>query len=217
MREVAVRPAHLPDALVRCLPVRFQEVQQHLLETPGRLVGIDPFPPGQVQRVHHLSVDVELELSRRGVADPDRRRALIARQPVELELGEAPFTGGPVHDLHLLRRPGDGAQEPVAPGARLLGVAGGQQRVQAEGRVTQPAVAVVPVPHSAKLLGQGRCRCRDDPTGRCVCERLQDEQRASDLITPLPLDFCLVRPLLPPGLGFGKRGFGVEALGRARL
>ena len=41
--------------------------------------------------------------------------SLVARQPRQLEFGQAPLAADAVHDLQLLRAAGDGAQQPVAP------------------------------------------------------------------------------------------------------
>ena len=90
--------------------------------------------------------------------------------------------------------PADGAQQPVAPGARLVGVAGVEQREQRERGVAQPAVAVVPVAHAAELLGQRGRRRGDDPAGRRVGERLERDQRADDCLAPLALVGAAVRP-----------------------
>ena len=60
-------------------------------------------PVGLVKCVGDLAVDVELELPGGGVADPHRLRALVAREPVELELGQPPLAGQAVHDLEVAR------------------------------------------------------------------------------------------------------------------
>ena len=72
-----------------------------------------------VERVDHLAVDVELELLARRVADADRRGALVAGEPRELELGEAPLAGDAVHDLQVAGIAGDRAEEPAPPLGRL--------------------------------------------------------------------------------------------------
>src|ERR1700722_8801591 len=126
MDEVPARPADFPDALVRLVPVLFQEVQQLALQAPDVLVEGESGLPAERQRVDHLAVDVKLALVDRRVADPDRRRALVAWQPAGLPLGEPPFTRDPVHDLDVPRIPGDGPAEPFLPLVRLAGEAGPQ-------------------------------------------------------------------------------------------
>ena len=147
--------------------------------------------------VGDLAVHVELELRRGRVPDPDGLRALVPGKPSDLVLGEAPLARGPVHDLELIGRSGHRAQQPVAPSPRLLVVSEADERVQRERRVTQPAVAVVPVAHAADPLGQRRGRRRDDPAGRRVRERLERDRRAVHQLR-VALVGARLRPLAPP-------------------
>ena len=135
-----------------------------------------------VDRVEDLAVDIELELRRRGVADPHGGRPLVARQPVELALVQAALPREPVHDLDVGGVAGDGAQEPLAPRLGLLARAGLQHREERQRGVAQPAEAVVPVALAADPLGQRRGRRGDDPAGRRVRHRLQHDQRLVDLL-----------------------------------
>ena len=100
---------------------------------------------GLVERLGDLAVDVELQLRRGGVADPHRPRPLVAGQPLELPLVEAPLAGDPVHDLQLAGIAGDRPQQPLAPRLGLVAVARPQHREQRQRRVAEPAEAVVPV------------------------------------------------------------------------
>jgi hypothetical protein len=69
VREVAPRTAHLPDALVRLLPVVDHEVNQVPGQRPRFVVErAHAELPRQMERVEHLAVHVELEL--RGGALP---------------------------------------------------------------------------------------------------------------------------------------------------
>ena len=72
-----------------------------------------------MQRVHQLAVDIELQLLVGGVADAHRPAVLVPGQPRQLVFGQPALAGDAVHDLHLRRMAGDGAQQPLAPGARL--------------------------------------------------------------------------------------------------
>ena len=120
---------------------------------PGVVRSRETLTSRLVKRVDDLTVDVELALIRRAVSDPDGLRALVAAQPGELELREPSLAGDAVHDLDILGRSRDCAEEPISPVARLLHVAGPDQSEQGEGRVAEPAEAVVPVPHAADPLG----------------------------------------------------------------
>ena len=149
-----VRSANLPDPRVLEPPPVDEPLEQLPHERPGRVVRRRAVRARLVERVEHLPVDVELELRRGGVPDAHRLRALVARQPVELVLVEAALAGEPVHDLHVGRVAGDGAQEPVAPPDRLVAVARAQHGEQRQGRVAEPAEAVVPVADAADVLGR---------------------------------------------------------------
>ena len=98
---MAARPSDFPDSLVGLGPCCFQEREQSLLQRPRIVVGRDAGSSSEMQRVHHLSVHVELQLTDGGVSYPHGPRLLIARQPWQFELGQPPLTVYPVHDVQL--------------------------------------------------------------------------------------------------------------------
>ena len=55
----------------------------HLLETPGVLRRVELELSPDMQRVHQLAIDVDLQLVVGAVADAHRLRFLVALQPVE--------------------------------------------------------------------------------------------------------------------------------------
>jgi hypothetical protein len=82
---------------------------------------------GEIDRVHRLAVDVELQLVGGAVADPNRARAAVALEMVEDLLLQVRGAVDPVHDP---QRPGgparllpDSIPEPTPVGRGLLGVA----------------------------------------------------------------------------------------------
>ena len=171
--------AHFPDAVVRLAPrsaSRCSSSARWNAQSASR--DCEPALARLVEGVHHLAEDVELQLAVGGIADAHRLRALVARQPRQIDLRQPPLAGQAVHDLDLRGRAGGGAQQPVAPGAGLVVVAGVHQRQQRQRRVAQPAEAVVPVARPADLLRQRRRRRGDDAAGRRVGQRLQRDQRA---------------------------------------
>ena len=105
-----------------------------------------------VERVHQLTVHVELQLGMRGVAGPNRLCAFITSQPAHLPFQQPPLTHDTVHDLHVGRRSRRCAQQPIVPRGRLFGVAGVHQREQRERGVAQPAEAVIPVLRTTELF-----------------------------------------------------------------
>src|SRR6266516_2550571 len=103
-------------------------------------------------------VDVELQLGRRLVADAHRRRAHVALQVPELLLGQVLAPVDAVHDLQRARLALGGVAEaplqPIHERAGLLGEPEPEQRVEREGSVAHPRVAVVPVACAAEPLRQ---------------------------------------------------------------
>ena len=153
MGELSARAAHLPDPLVGLAPDALEALEQAPAERPGVVRRRQPRRARLVERVQDLPVDVELELSCGLVAGPDGPRPLVALEPGELELGEPPLARDPVQRLRPVGRARDRAQEPVAPGARLVVVAGSHQGEQRHRRVPHPAEAVVPVADAAEASG----------------------------------------------------------------
>ena len=194
--------ADLPDALVGLLPDPLDEVDDHRQLIPrNRRVARDAARARLVERVERLAVDIELELVVRPVADANRRGLFVARQPRQLDLGEAVLAAHAVHDLRVRRRAGDRAQQPVHPRARLLGVATEHQGVERERGIAQPAVAIVPVANATELFGKPGRRRRDDAAGRRVRQRLQRDQRTDHGVAVRAVVLALGRPLAPVALG----------------
>src|SRR5436309_6650754 len=102
--------------------------------------------------VGDLTVDIELKLPGGGVANADRTRGFESRQPRYVPFRQPPFAADAIHDLQLIRPPGDGAYQPVSPRARLFVVTGSSECQQREGRIRQPAIALVPVTHATGLF-----------------------------------------------------------------
>ena len=188
--------ADLPDSFVRLLPDRL-EVFEKRCERVAEIVGRDAGDAGLVHRVHDLAEHVELQLVGGPVADAHRTRPTEPLEPVELELGQPPLTAEAVHDLQLVGVPGAGSQQPVAPVCGLGAEPGLDERIQRERRISQPAVAVVPVPGPARGLGQRGGRRRDDRAGRGVGEALEYDGRRRDFLGPGPVVGDPVGPLAP--------------------
>src|SRR5689334_8148032 len=111
------RTAHLPNSFVPLRPCPFDILGERALQPPGIVVGFDAGAPGEMERVHDLAVNVELELVGCRVADSDGRGAFVAGQPVELELRQTTLSHDAVHDARLGRLTGDRAEQPLAPRA----------------------------------------------------------------------------------------------------
>src|SRR5215467_3781065 len=153
MGEMLRIAANLPDAMVRLTPTLFQVMQNRLLKRPARFGWSQGALPRLMQGIEQFTVDIDLNLPMRVVADPHRGRVLISRQPRNLEFGETALSGESIHDLHLAGTAGDGAKEPVPPIARLVEIAGVHESEQRPGRVPQPAITIVPVALAAHFFG----------------------------------------------------------------
>ena len=193
--------ADLPDPLVLARPVVADPVHQPAEVFPsvvaeGRAVLVE-----QVDGVHQLAVDVELQLAVGGVADPHRARAAIALQVRQLLLDQIGPAVDAVHQLQgtvasgLVLVPAGG--QPVHEPGRLLGEADPHQGVQGEGGVAHPGVAVVPVPHAADALGQAGGRRGDDGPGRLVGQQLERQGRALHDLAPAAVVGAVGQPALP--------------------
>ena len=206
MREVLPGRAHLPYSFVRFRPDRGNVIGQLALHGPGCFSRRQSREARMMQRIRHLAIHVELVLTRRGIADAHRARTFEAGQPGDFPFGEAPLTADAVHDLRLRGRSRQRANQPVPPALRFGDIACVEQRQQCERRITQPAIAVIPVPCTAEMLGQ-RCRSRGyNPSGRVVDECLEGHQRAEHRIAPGALELALASPFFPITFGVGQRG-----------
>src|SRR5699024_10311491 len=100
------------------------------------------------------------------VPDPYGSGVLVTVEPRQLQLGNPACPVHRVHDLQARWITSDRPEEPIAPCCRFGVIAGVEQGVEGERRITQPAVAVVPVPDATDLLRQGRGGGGDDSAGR---------------------------------------------------
>ena len=174
--------AGLPDPLVGLPP--------DLRRALGLRLDDRPQPPRQTlrvtrveqDRVEHRAEDVVLALVEGAVADPHRSRARVAGEVVAGRLGQVAAAVDPVHDL---QRPvlgrldvGDELHELVGLPVEVEPV----QRLQREGRVAHPGVAVVPVALAARRLRQRGGERRDRGAGRHVREPLDRQRRALERV-----------------------------------
>ena len=174
--------AGLPDALVGLAP--------DLRRALGLRLDDRPEPPRQPlrvarveqDRVEHRAEDVVLALVEGAVADPHRPRAGVAGEVVARRLGQVAAAVDPVHDLQraVLGRldVGDELHELVGLPVEVEPV----ERLQREGRVAHPGVAVVPVALAARRLRQRRRERRDRRAGRHVGQALDRQRRALDRV-----------------------------------
>src|SRR5205807_9980045 len=113
----------LPDPLIRLAPLLQDDATHPGEEVPQDLVDLTAVPAKEPGAVEQLAERVQLELVRRPVADPNRPRAPVALEPVELDLGQQPLAADAVHDLQLARPARGRAPQPFHVRVRLVRVA----------------------------------------------------------------------------------------------
>jgi hypothetical protein len=158
---VLSRPAHLPNSLVRLAPDGFEVIKESAPDRRRPRDRRQAVQTGLKYCVGDFTVDIELELDGGGIANGRGTRAIEPGEPRHLPFDQASLPSKSVHDLQLIRTAGDSAQQPVPPFPCLVIIAGAPERQQCERGVPQPAVPVIPVAHTAGLLGE-RCRRRGE-------------------------------------------------------
>src|SRR5215212_1661157 len=197
--EVPPPASDLPDSLIFTSPVVADPVDQ-----PAQ-VGPQLVPDGvtvlvvEVDSVHQLTVDVQLQLVVGTVADPDRPRAPVALQMLQSLLGEV---APPIYAVHELQRAVRlrlvaAVLEPAHERLSLLGEPDAQETVEGEGGVTDPGVTVIPVALPSYTLRQAGSRGRNDRPGRLVSEKLQHQGRAVNHLAPAARIRALREPVAP--------------------
>ncbi len=194
--------ARLPDPLVGMGPGgdrRFDLVADQL--PVGRRAGSTQRLLVQVDRVEQGAPDVVLALVVGAVADPHRARPAVAAEVVERALGQVLLAADPVHDLQVGVFAAD-VDDEAHEVARLLVEAERVQGPEAEGRVADPAVAVVPVAFASRSLRQRGGRRGEDRPGRRVGEPLQHQGRALQVDAPGVVgEVAVAQPVAPELFG----------------
>src|SRR2546426_8334905 len=112
---------------------------------PILLVHLAAEPAVEMRRVHHLSIDVQLKLRVGAVADTNRPRSPVAFELNQLELGQPSLAADAVHQLEVAGPAHCAPFQPVLKRFGFLAVAENEERVEREGGVAYPGVAIIPV------------------------------------------------------------------------
>ena len=146
--------ARLPDALVGLVPVRAHPLDDAGQVAPRVVVDRPSVLVEEVDGVHQLAVDIELKLLGGRVADANGGRSRVALEVREHLLGQVGAPVDAVHDLERARGVFLAFAKTVGePAHERLGLLG---ETEAQKRVADPGVAVVPVALAAELLGEAR-------------------------------------------------------------
>src|SRR6266404_4843677 len=99
MQELPGPAAHFPDTLIRTPPIVPQPLQQTLNILPSAVRDRFTVFIREVDGIHHLAVNIELQLLVSAVADPNRPRILVTAKMIQRDFLEIPSAVHAVHDL----------------------------------------------------------------------------------------------------------------------
>src|SRR6516225_11555610 len=155
--------------------------------------------------VGNLPEDIDLQLLCSRIADEYGQGVLIASEPRDDQFRQPVLSADAVHDLHLTRAAGYGANEPVSPYLGFVVVSQMDEGQERKGGVTQPAKAVIPVPRAGQTLGKGGRDSRNDPARWDIGQSLQRDQRTLDNAGPRSDVGTTTDPLAPKLCGSFQR------------
>src|SRR5437588_12625417 len=112
-----------------------------------------------------------------------------------------------VENLHLRRAARDRAQEPGSPRTRFFDKTCTRQCEKREGRIAQPAEAIIPVAYTADFFRQRRRRRRDDAASGLVGKAFKNDERPHDSVAPFAAILAASSPVSPIFLGVPPRLF----------
>src|SRR3954452_9213714 len=150
--EVPWACAPLPNAAVRLLPALGRGVGDVDDEAPVVVIRLVTALIPAPALLDQLAEDVELRLLGGLVPDPHRLRSAVSIES-EVDLLLAALATDAVHDLQVLGIPSRAALDEAPEGVGLAVATEIAQRARGEGRVADPAVAVVPVALALLDLG----------------------------------------------------------------
>src|SRR5215468_7386975 len=99
MQELPGSTAHLPNTFVRTPPIVPQPLQQTLNILPFRMGDGLAVLIGEINGIHHLAINIELELRVGSVTDPNRPRIFVTAKLIQRDLFEILPAVYAVHDL----------------------------------------------------------------------------------------------------------------------
>ena len=190
--------ADLPDAAVRLAPV-FEGMLDLLAgDLPDPFVEPVARPGVQVDRFEHGPPYVVLLLLVGGVPDPHRARVLVSLQVVEHPFGEIRGAVDAVDDLQVAAVTFGQVRDEGEVVVGLPVEAQGVQAPEREGGITDPAVAVVPVPLPARGFWQGCGGRRGDGAGRGERQALERQRAPGEVAAPAVVgEVAPGQPVLP--------------------
>src|SRR5215207_3176119 len=201
--EVLGLAADLPDSTVGFTPMLERSLDLAGEQWPEAVVEAITRARVEPDGVEQHAPDIVLCVVPGVVADADRAGAVVTGKVVERLLVELCAAIDAVHDLKFLVLDPIGYEVEVV--ARFPLAAQGGESPEHEGRVAQPAVAVVPVALTAGCLGQRGRRRGDHRPGRSVGQPLQRERGPLQVDLPGVIrEATAACPLVPEGPRLGQ-------------
>src|SRR5579872_709099 len=163
MKEFLWSAADLPDSLVCPLPVLSKPFEDALNILPAVVGNGSAVFIRQVNRIHHLAVNVELKLLIRSVSDPHRARVFVSGKILETAFVQLFAAINSVYNLQRspLRIVAQATFQPADECLGFLDDTKSNQGVKSEAGVAQPCVSIVPVADPANCFRQSKCRRGD--------------------------------------------------------
>ena len=172
-----------PDARIRRAPVIAAPIGQICEHSAGPRIEHVPLVRVSKDGVEEVAVGPQLDLGGCSVAVPDRSRLTIARRrKVRLAARSGPVQG--VEDTEFGAVSPHGVQDPGHRAVGFLVQAEADQRIDGEGRVAYPGVAVVPVLVPADPFRQRGGDSGGDGATRLGDQRLQRQSGAGGHRSP---------------------------------
>ena len=195
--EVPPLTAHFPDALVGLAPPFTDQLAQ--LDERLLCAAVEGTAAAHQVRggADHLSVEIQLPLGGRLVADADRSGAAVTFEVGQFPLAHRRAAVDVVQHVQLGPRSAGRIQKPADERLCLLAVAEPEESARGEGSVAQPAEAIVPVQIASQALGQGGGGSGEDRAGRGVGEELEHQCAAHHLVAVRPAVGGAGRPVQP--------------------
>ena len=207
--------APFPDPRIGLGPDILQTAGQ--IADQSRIVTADAMLAGEVERIDDLAENIELQLAAGAVAEPYRPCVAETGEPIGLPLHGMATAVDAVERLDRDRFARQRAPQPFDPLSCFVVMPGAQEREQREGRISQPAKAIIPVPYPARAFRQGSGGGGDDAAGLVAHQPLEDDQRTPDQIIGIPRIIRFCGPIRPLSLGFIEDGLWINRVRRSGI
>src|SRR6476646_3561457 len=155
MQEFPRSSANLPYALVRAPPIVSQPLQHTANLLPLGMRDAMAVLIGEIKRIHHFTVNIELELLVSCVSNAHRPRILIPTKMIARNLVQSLPA---IDSIHRLQWPPLSIlpQSSLHPGKKcfcFIEETQSNECMERKGRISQPGESVIPISHSANTLG----------------------------------------------------------------